>query len=72
MCVLGGEGKEGVKKTSLSDHPGAILAVCVSWDPGPFTAAHPHGLRPAFLTGLTQVFHSRVWDVHVVKINLVQ
>lgn len=59
MCVLGGEGKEDVKETSLSDHPGASLAV--SREPKAPSQLHtpPYSLRPAFLTGLTQVFHSR-------------
>lgn len=68
MCVFVGEGKEDVKETSL--YPGATMAVSCELGPRPLHT--PHSLRPAFPTALTQVFHSRVLDIQILKINLVQ
>lgn len=42
MCVLGGEGKEDVKETSLCDHPGATLAVSLEVGPRPLHSYTPH------------------------------
>lgn len=73
MCVFGGEGKEDVKDPSLSDHPGATVAVSFELRPRPFHSyTTPHSLRPAFPTGLTQLFHSRISDTEILTINLVQ
>lgn len=70
MCVLGGEGKEDVKETSLCDHPGATLAVSLEVGPRPLHSytPHIHTVTPGSLTSSTPGFPQQVSDIQILKI----